>query len=268
MEKNFLEHLEDLRRVVIRALLSVAVIFPAAVCYAPEILDFIVKFSCPLDTKFNYFSPMEPLMVQLKLGLTVAVFAAFPYIIYELWHFIAPGLYRHEKRFALLLVTTSWILFIAGVAVSLFLIMPMVMRFSLSMGTPWLQPVLGLQNFISLATFMLLGFGLIFQFPIAIFLLVKTGLVELALLKRQRAIVFVVILVLSAILTPTPDIMTMLIMALPTYCLFEISLLVAGFTQPATKMTDADANTAPPATPQKLPAVKRKPRKIHFMRRN
>lgn len=269
MEKNFLDHLEDLRYSIIRVLLCLAVLFPLSIFFAQDILEILIKVSCPPKFEFKFFSPMEPLLVQLKIAFTVSIFVAFPYMVYEAWRFIAPGLYAHERRFALLLVGSSWILFIVGIAFSFFLIIPMIMQFSISMGSANLQPAIGLQNFISLTSFMLLGFGLMFQFPIAIYLLVKTGIIELSLLKKQRSTIMIIILVLSAILTPTPDIMTMLIMALPTYLLFEISLFLTGFStqrsETETKKQLLDNIELSP--PDSSSTRKKRQRKIHSLRR-
>ncbi len=228
-DKTFLEHLEDLRKILIRIFICLAVLFPLAMYSASGLIKFLVLSSCPPGLVLNFFSPLEPVWVEIKTAMAVSVFIAFPYIAFEVWRFVAPGLYRHEKNFVLRLVFASWILFIVGVLFCFRFILPLVMQFSMSMASDYLRPIIGLQSFISLITLLLLGFGIMFQFPIAIFLLVKTGLVKLETFRKQRSLMIIIILFLAAVITPTPDMLTQLIMAVPTYILFELSLLVTGF---------------------------------------
>jgi sec-independent protein translocase protein TatC len=229
VDKTFLEHLEDLRKILIRVIICLALLFPLAMYFASGLIKFLVVSSCPPGLALNFFSPLEPVWVEIKTAMAVSVFIAFPYIAFEIWRFIAPGLYKHEKNFALRLVFVSWMLFIVGVLFCFRFILPLVMQFSMSMASDYLRPIIGLQSFISLTALLLLGFGIMFQFPVAIFLLVKTGLVKLETLKKQRSLMIIIILFLAAVITPTPDMLTQLIMAAPTYMLFELSLLITGF---------------------------------------
>lgn len=227
-EKTFLEHLEELRKILIRIFICLGVMFPFTVYFASGLIKFLVLVTCPPGLVLNYFSPLEPVWVEIKTAMAVSIFIAFPYIAFEIWRFIAPGLYRHEKKFALRLVLVSWMLFVAGVLFCLRFILPLVMQFSMSMECDYLRQVIGLQSFISLIALLLLGFGAMFQFPVAIFLLVKTGMVKLETFKQHRSVMIIIILLLAAVITPTPDLLTQLIMAVPTYILFELSLLVTG----------------------------------------
>ena len=229
-DKTFLEHLEDLRKILFRIILCLAVLFPVSMYFASGLIKFLVLSSCPPGLVLNFFSPLEPVWVEIKTAMAVSVFIAFPYIAFEVWRFVAPGLYKHEKNFVLRLVFVSWMLFIVGVLFCFRFILPLVMQFSMSMASDYLRPIIGLQSFISLLALLLLGFGLMFQFPIAIFLLVKTGLVRLETFKKQRFVMIIIILFLAAVITPTPDMLTQLIMAVPTYILFELSMLITGWT--------------------------------------
>ena len=229
-DKTFLEHLEDLRKILFRIILCLAVLFPVSMYFASGLIKFLVLSSCPPGLVLNFFSPLEPVWVEIKTAMAVSVFIAFPYIAFEVWRFVAPGLYKHEKNFVLRLVFVSWMLFIVGVLFCFRFIVPLVMQFSMSMASEYLRPIIGLQSFISLLALLLLGFGLMFQFPIAIFLLVKTGLVRLETFKKQRFVMIIIILFLAAVITPTPDMLTQLIMAVPTYILFELSMLITGWT--------------------------------------
>ncbi|QSH41758.1 twin-arginine translocase subunit TatC [Lentisphaerota bacterium ZTH] len=227
-EKSFLAHLEELRWVLLRGLICIAILFPLTFWLAPYGLKLLVKHSCPAGFTLKYFTPLEPLFVRIKLGLLLAFFIGIPYIAVVLWGFIIPGLYCRERFWLGRLAVLSWLLFICGIVFSFLLILPAVMSFSLSMQTQALQPAIGINSFVSLTGFLLLGFGVMFQLPIAVFLLVKTGLVKLETFKRQRPLACIVILTLSAILTP-PDVFSQVMMAVPSYLLFELSLLLGRF---------------------------------------
>lgn len=258
LDKTFLEHLEDLRKLLIRIIICLAVLFPLAMYFASGLIKFLVLSSCPPGLVLNYFSPLEPVWVEIKTAMAVSIFIAFPYIAFEVWRFVAPGLYKHEKNFVLRLVLVSWMLFIVGVLFCFRFILPLVMQFSMSMASEYLRPIIGLQSFISLLALLLLGFGLMFQFPVAIFLLVRTGLVKLETFRKQRFMMIIIILFLAAVITPTPDMLTQLIMAVPTYFLFELSLLITGFivkeVEPALTEDDSDDenldDTYEPGSPQ------------------
>ena len=249
-DKAFLDHLEDLRKVFFRILICLLILLPLTTYFASYMIEFLVRYSCPPGLKLSYFSPLEPVWVEIKTALAASAFLGFPYIMYEVWKFVAPGLYKHEKNFAFKLVLSSWLLFITGTVFAFYSVLPLVMKFSMSLEKDYLCPTIGLQNFISLTALMMLGFGVMFQFPVAIFLLVRTGLVRLETLRKQRAMMIIIILVLAALLAPTPDVVTQLIMAVPTYFLFELSLLITGWTvkEPALP-EETDDDDEPPAEP-------------------
>ncbi len=249
-DKAFLDHLEDLRKVFFRILICLLILLPLTTYFASYMIEFLVRYSCPPGLKLSYFSPLEPVWVEIKTALAASAFLGFPYIMYEVWKFVAPGLYKHEKNFAFKLVLSSWLLFITGTVFAFYSVLPLVMKFSMSLEKDYLCPTIGLQNFISLTALMMLGFGVMFQFPVAIFLLVRTGLVRLETLRKQRAMMIIIILVLAALLAPTPDVVTQLIMAVPTYFHFELSLLITGWTVKEPVLPEeTDDDDEPPAEP-------------------
>ena len=225
--KTFLEHLEELRKLIFKILLTLIVLFPASFYFADDFVRFMVAHSCPPNFALSYFSPMEPLFVKIKISLLAAFILGLPYIAYVVWKFVVPALYPHEKRVVKRFAFSSWLLFIGGAAFCFFLIIPAMMRFSLSMGNDKLHPTIGLSNYIGLSGMLLLGFGIMFQIPIAIFFMAVSGMIDIATLKKLRGVVLVVIFALSALLTP-PDVFSQLLMAAPTYLLFELSLLVSS----------------------------------------
>ncbi|MFA7185573.1 MAG: twin-arginine translocase subunit TatC, partial [Victivallales bacterium] len=216
-----------LRQVIFKILAAVIILFPAAFYFAGDLIVLLVNYSCPEGFALRYFSLMEPLFVKIKISLLAAFFVALPYVAWEVWKFVVPALYPNEKRTIKRLTLSSWALFLAGVTFCFFFVIPAMMRFSLSMQSDELQAAIGLNNYIGLAGMLLLGFGIMFQLPIVIFFLALSGMIQIKTLKKLRPLVMIAILTLSALLTP-PDVFSQLMMAVPTYLLFEVSLLLSS----------------------------------------
>ena len=245
--KTFLEHLEELRRVILRSLAAIALLLFPAYWAAGRLIPWLLRQLEQLGgggLQFHYFSPLEPFLVQLKCSLLLALFGALPYVSWQVAGFIAPGLYRRERRLFGALAGPAFLLFLAGAAVAFALILPLLLRFAASYRSPELAPMLGLGNFIDLAGLLLLGFGLMFQLPVVVVVLVRTGLIRTATLRRSRPVVVIVILVLAAILTP-PDVVSQLLMAVPTWLLFELALLVAARLEPPAESDTPDDARSP-----------------------
>ena len=178
--------------------------------------------------KLHYFSPMEVFIIQLKAGIVLAIIFASPVIAYEVRKFILPALYENERRFLGWFMSLFVLLFISGCAFCIFLILPLVMNFSVGFMSERLEPTIGLANFVNLASGLILAFGIMFQFPLAVLAGVKFGLVSVDTLKNLRPYIIVGILVLAAIFTP-PDVVSQLMLGVPTWLLFEAGLLAASF---------------------------------------
>ena len=226
--ESFFGHLTELRTVFFKVLVCIAVLFPACYCYTTPVLEWFIASSCPQGFELKYFSPMEPFFVEMKLALVMSVFLGVPYIAYQIWSFVAPGLYSTERYAISRFAFASWFFFALGGFFSVRFIFPLVLKFSMGFQSDLIKANIGVQNFVSMATMMTVGFGLMFQFPIAVFVLVRTGLVNVATMRKHRPIVVIGILVLSALLTP-PDVVSQLMMGIPTYILFEGSLVFAQF---------------------------------------
>jgi len=225
---SFFEHLSELRTVFFKILICVVVLFPVCYVYVTPTLEWFISTTCPPGLELKYFAPMEPFFVEMKLALIMALYIGFPFIAYQIWSFVAPGLYANERYAISRFAFASWFFFALGSYFSLKFIFPLVLKFSMGFQSEFIKANIGVQNFVSMATMMTVGFGLMFQFPIAVFLLVRTGLVDVATMRKHRPVVVIGILVLSAILTP-PDVVSQLMMGIPTYILFEGSLLFAQF---------------------------------------
>jgi sec-independent protein translocase protein TatC len=223
---SFIEHLEEFRWLLFRSLLSIIIFLPITFWGAQPIIDYVITNCATKGFSLQYFKLMEPFITELKVALILALSLAFPYIAWQFWKFVTPGLYNKERRRIKYWAVLSWVLFITGTAFSYFIILPIIVHFSLSFQRELVRPLLGLGDFISMTVLLLLSFGLIFQLPIIIMILVGFGVVKKSTLKKQRSLIIVSIALASALLTP-PDVMSQLAMALPTYILFEFSLLLS-----------------------------------------
>ena len=178
------------------------------------------------NVQLHYFSPMEVFMLQLKIAALLDCVVFSPYIAWNVWQFVLPALYESEKRFIRSIVWITSGLFMAGVAFGLVVCFPLLVQFGTSFASEMLQPVFGVSNLVSLALWISLAFGCMFQFPLVTFALIRAGVVSYETVCDKRPYVVVGILVLAALLTP-PDVVSQLLLGVPTYLLFETGLLVA-----------------------------------------
>ena len=223
-EESLIEHLEALRKVLIKSLMALAIGLIPMFFLAPHFIDILLKVMlAENDITLNFFAPMEVFIIELKTAVVLDIVVCFPYIAKEWWKFIAPALYDHERNFIKSIVLTSSMLFITGVLFCAFFILPLVIRFGLSFVSDSIQPVFGISNMISLALWLSLVFGIMFQFPLITAALIRADILSYQDIKNKRSYVFVGILILSGLLTP-PDIVSQLMLTVPTYVLFEIGL--------------------------------------------
>lgn len=226
-EGSLISHLEALRETLLKCIIALCCVLPAGLYLAPKFLNWLISvITRNGSVAFNYFSPMEVFLLQLKSALVLDFVISFPYIIKKLWNFILPALYEHEKRFIKKIVLCSCLLFVAGVAFCVFLIMPMVINFGLSFASGNVNPVFGISNVINLTLWMSVAFGVMFQTPLVTIALIKSGVISYDSVSDKRPYVIVLILILAAIFTP-PDVVSQLMLGIPTYLLFEAGLLVA-----------------------------------------
>ncbi len=227
-ELSFLEHLDVLRGVLFKIIGIFSVLCVPAWFCAPYVMKRLLAYAAPAGFKLHYFSLMEPFFIQLKVMLTLAVFASLPFTAYYLWEFIAPGLTELERKRIRPPLFLSFFLAVAGAVFAILLIVPIIVRFSLSFQTEGMEPVIGIESFVSMMLLSALACAALFQFPVLLLILLSLGIVDLAWIRKQRAVVLVVILIIAAIVTP-PDVVSQLMVAVPTYLLFEGSLLLFRF---------------------------------------
>jgi sec-independent protein translocase protein TatC len=197
--------------------------------YSNQIFTFVatpLKEKLPKGTQLIATTVMSPFTTPFKLSLFVAVFFAMPFIIYQLWAFVAPGLYRHEKRFAVPLLVSSIVLFYTGVVFAYFFVFPVMFQFFAATTPHGVAMMTDISAYLDFVLTMFLAFGAAFEVPVAVVLLVLTGVVKLEKLKENRGYVLIGIFIVAAMLTP-PDAVSQCIMAIPMYLLYEGGLLMA-----------------------------------------
>lgn len=226
-EESLISHLEALRETLLKCIISLCVGIPFTLYLAPYALNLLVKtIAGEGNITFNYFSPMEVFLIQLKTALVLDIILCFPYMAKKIWDFILPALYDNEKKFIKNIVLSSTLLFILGASFCIFVIMPMVVKFGLSFAGDNINPMFGISNIINLTLMMAIAFGVMFQTPLVTVGVIKSGVISYESISNMRPYIIVIILILAAIFTP-PDVISQLMLGIPTYLLFEAGLLFA-----------------------------------------
>jgi sec-independent protein translocase protein TatC len=228
-ESSLLSHLFELRDRLLKSLIATLVIAVPCMVYAPELFTWLsapLRAQLPEGATLIATSVMAPFMTPFKLALLAAIFVAMPVILYQVWAFVAPGLYRHERRFALPLFVSSVILFYAGAAFAYYVVFPLAFRFFVNYAPAGVQMMTDMTQYMDFAVLMFFVFGLAFEIPVATVLLVRTGLVKRETLTSNRGYVILGIFIVAAFLTP-PDPVSQTMMALPMYVLYEGGLLMS-----------------------------------------
>ncbi len=245
LQESFLSHLFELRDRVIKAGLAIIVVFIGLVYWAPDIFHLFAQpllQALPVGGKMIVTDVTGSFFVPMKVTMLVAFIIALPVVMYQLWAFIAPGLYIHERKLILPLVVSSYSLFIIGMAFAYFLVFPTVFKFMASYNAPLgAEMSTDIDNYLSFAMTTFLAFGITFEVPVVVVVLVRMGIVSLAKLKEIRPYVIVGAFVISAIVTP-PDVLSQLLLAVPMTLLYELGLLVARFYVP--KPSDDEDQTS------------------------
>jgi sec-independent protein translocase protein TatC len=247
---SILEHLEELRSRLIKILISAGVGFCIGYYFSETIFGYLIRpltNVLPKGTSLIFTSITEAFFTYLKVGLLAGVFIASPFILYQIWAFISPGLYKKERRALVPVTLISVILFIAGAGFGYFVVFPFGFKFLISnYTTEMIKPMPTMREYFSLVTWMLLAFGAIFELPVVIFLLSRFGIVNHKGLRKFRRYAFLGAFILGAILTPTPDVFNQAMMAGPLVILYEISIWVAYFfgKKPEPPLDDQEDSTA------------------------
>jgi sec-independent protein translocase protein TatC len=228
-EMTFLEHLEDLRTRLFRAFISIFVAVIPAYAFSKDIFNFLSRpltQFMPEGELLAFRTLTEPFMLYIKVSFLAALFAVSPYVFYQLWKFVAPGLYQKERKYVIPFVSATSIFFIGGAAFAYYIAYPFACRFFLNLGSDF-KPVITVNDFFNLTVKMLLGIGLVFEMPVLILFLSKMGLVTSKWMLRKFKYAVLVIFIIAAVITPTPDMISQSILAVPMLILYSIGILVA-----------------------------------------
>jgi sec-independent protein translocase protein TatC len=246
---TFLEHLEALRRTLLSCVASWVIALPVGFVLAPVAVSRLLDWCrSGAIARLHYFSPLDVFVVQMKTGAVLAAVLCYPYAVNRLWRFLVPALHAGERKVLSLWLVASSFLFLAGGVFCVLALLPLVMRFSATFASDQVAPMIGIGAFMSLAGTLILASGLLFQMPVWVCLAVRFGLVRIETLRASRPYALIVVLILAAVFTP-PDVVSQLMLAVPTWLLYELGLLVAGKMRPASRAARGEAGTGnePPA---------------------
>ncbi|RQH02951.1 twin-arginine translocase subunit TatC [Paraburkholderia dinghuensis] len=229
-EETFISHLVELRDRIIRAGIAVIVVFVGLVYWAPDIFHLLARplmQNLPRDGKMIVTDVTGSFFVPMKVTMVVAFVIALPFVLYQIWAFIAPGLYQHEKKLVAPLVASSYTLFLCGMAFAYFVVFPTIFRVMAHYNAPLgAEMNTDIDNYLSFVLTMFIAFGVTFEVPIVVVLLVRMNLVTIKKLKEVRPYVIVGAFIVAAVVTP-PDVFSQLILALPLIVLYEAGIIAA-----------------------------------------
>ncbi|MEE8596325.1 twin-arginine translocase subunit TatC [candidate division WOR-3 bacterium] len=226
---SFLDHLEELRKRILYLIACVGIFSIIGFIFSKNALNIIIQ-KAQLQSAY-FFSPIEAFTSQIKVAIFLGIIISFPFILYQTWAFIGPGLTRKERSVSISYLASGMILFIIGNLFGYFILIPYGLRFLLSFGTEYLQPLMNVSKYLNFIIWSLLGSGFLFQLPLLLFFLMKLGIIDVDTVTKHRAEAIVVILILCAIITPTGDFFTLLLISVPLLLLFELSIFAARITQ-------------------------------------
>ncbi|MDA7687700.1 twin-arginine translocase subunit TatC [Pseudomonadales bacterium] len=230
-EQTLVEHLLELRSRLLKSLLVVLLIFMVMVFFANDLYTF---FALPIQSLLPEGSTMiatevtSPFFAPFKLTLILSAFAAAPYILYQLWSFIAPALYHNEKRLAVPLFATSIALFYLGIAFAYYVVFPLVFGFFTSIAPEGIAVTPDINSYLSFILKLFFAFGIAFEIPVATVLVIKAGMTTRESLAQKRPYIVVMCFIFGMLLTP-PDMISQSLLAIPTWLLFEMGLFMSGF---------------------------------------
>lgn len=221
-----LKHLEELRKVIIISLIAIGIASIVAFYFVNQLLDILTKPLKPLGLKPVIFSVTEGIFFKFKVALLGGLVFAAPVVIWQVWRFIVPALYPNEKRYLLRVVPISIILFAGGVIFGYYTLLPVMVYVLIKLAGDF-TPIINVSQYLSFTLSFLIPFGLIFEFPVVVYFLTKIGVIKPDWLISKRKYAIVVIFIVAAVLTPSPDPINQTIMAAPMLILYEVGIIVS-----------------------------------------
>ena len=229
-QMSLLEHLDELRKRILHALAGMVVAFGFAWAFIEQIFEFLarpIERLLPEGGRLAFLGLTDPFILYVKVALLAALFFASPWLMFQAWRFVAPGLYRRERRWALPFVLSVTVFFLAGGAFAYYVAFPFAAEFLLEMGERF-QPVITIERYFRFLMTVILGLGLMFELPIVIFLLSRMGLVTPGFLIRKFRWAVLIIFIAAALITPTPDVVNLCLFAVPTIALYLLGVAAAA----------------------------------------
>ncbi len=245
-EGTLISHLLELRNRLMRAMIAFVIALVPCIYYQNKLFTYVaqpLREKLPKGATLIATGVMSPFTTPLMLAMFAAAFIAMPFILYQVWAFVAPGLYKREKRFAIPLLVSSVLLFYCGVAFAYKVVFPVVYKYFVGTTPEGVTMMTDISQYLKFAVQMFFAFGLAFETPVAVVLLVLTGLVKIEKLRSNRGYVLVGVFIVAAAVTP-PDAMSQCIMAIPMYALYEGGLIMASLMSNMRKKDPEDQDTA------------------------
>jgi len=228
-KQPFLSHLEELRKRLIYCAIAVGIGFVISYAFSENLFTILIsplKEQLPADDRLIFTSLPEMFLTYLKTAFITGILLTSPFLFYQIWMFIAPGLYRREKRYVIPFVLSSTILFVGGALFGYFLVFPFGFKFFLGYANEYIQALPSVKQYFSFAVKLLFAFGVVFELPVVIYFLSRMGIVSVDFLRKNRKYAILLTFALGAILTP-PDVITQCMMAGPLIVLYEIGIIIA-----------------------------------------
>ncbi|HUL56105.1 MAG TPA: twin-arginine translocase subunit TatC [Usitatibacter sp.] len=242
-QETFLSHLIELRQRLVRSLIAVGILLVPALYCSSELYDILAQplmRALPPGAHMIATGVITPFLIPMKISAMAAFLGALPYVLYQAWAFVAPGLYAHEKRLVLPLIVSSTVLFFAGMAFCYFVVFGRVFAFIASFAPQSISVAPDIEAYFNFVLGMFLAFGLAFEVPVVVVLLVLTGIINTAQLREFRGYVVVAIFALAAFITP-PDAISMISLAIPMCLLYEAGIIAAQLVERRRRQREAEA---------------------------
>ncbi len=246
LQETFLSHLFELRTRLMRAIIAVVVVLVCLFPWAKEIYALLAApllRSLPPGASMIATDVTGTFLVPLKVTLMAAFVIALPYVMWQAWAFVAPGLYQHEKKLVVPLIVTSMLFFLLGMAFAYFLVFPWVFKFFVAYAPEGVQMMTDIDKYLSFVLWMFLAFGVTFETPVVLVVLHRLGMVTIAKLKEIRRYVIVGAFVIAAVVTP-PDVVSQLMLAIPMCLLYELGIILCRFFPPPKPAAEPGADSA------------------------
>jgi len=222
-------HLQELRKCLILSFIAVGAGFAFCYAFAESIFDILAApllKMMPTGGSLIFTSVAEAFFTYMKVAFIAGLILASPFVLYQLWTFVAPGLYRHEKKYVVPFVLAGSFFFALGISFGYYVALPVGFKFLLGFATDFIKPMPSMKEYLSFSIKFLLAFGLVFEFPVVLVLLARIGVINAKTLAKQRKYAILLIFIFAAVITP-PDIISQLLVALPLMGLYELSILLS-----------------------------------------